>query len=531
MPGQPNSATESPPALRSRHFRAALPAAAAAVLALAACGDVSEAERKAVESDDARASRSLAEVGGRAEAHRAGARAHDRSFVAVEPVRIRTGAAFPEAFLGEEAVSLASSVPIDLAGILAELARATGVPHVVAVGPEGRVVVPGNRDGSDGGGTGMTSARTALDGAGIGAAVRVRLKGSLPSVLDAVASKFGLAWDYDGRRVMFRQFVHRRYMIASLPSASEGGSATGIGGEIEAALRMAAGAGSDVAYARVTGAADVTATPEAQRRVAALVGSLNGELGIRVAFDVTVLTVNLSQSKGRGIDIRGIVGEGTDRTVSWTGKHAVPGAPSAVSIGVVAGDADLEAVVSALDRQGGVSVETRAGATTANNIVAPMEVVHETAYARRVETVPDAQGGASTTIEPGTLTTGFEMSLLPRVLNSREILLRFKVKLSDLNEIAEFTSDRQTIQLPKVSTTSFEQSALLGDGQILVLAGFERDRTVVERSGGTGLGGLLGARNEARTERISTVLLVRPRIADRAEARGASSAAAREFRP
>ena len=160
-----------------------------------------------------------------------------------------------------------------------------------------------------------------------------------------------------------------------------------------------------------------------------------------------------------------------------------------------------------------------------------MEVVHETAYARRVETVPDAQGGASTTIEPGTLTTGFEMSLLPRVLNSREILLRFKVKLSDLNEIAEFTSDRQTIQLPKVSTTSFEQSALLGDGQILVLAGFERDRTVVERSGGSGLGSLLGVRNEARTERISTVLLVRPRIADRAEARGASSAAAREFRP
>ena len=532
MPGQPNSETESPPALRGGRRRAALPAAAAALLALACCGDVSEAERKAVESDDARASRSLAEVGGRADAHRAGAKSHDRSFVAVKPVRIRAGAAFPEAFLGEEAVSLASSVPIDLAGILAELSRATGVPHAVAIGPEGRVVVPGSRDGSDGGGAGMPSARTALDSAGIGAAVRVRLKGPLPSVLDAVASEFGLAWDYDGRRVMFRQFVHRRYMIASLPPSSEGGgSAAGIDGEIEAALRMAAGAGSDVAYARGTGAVDVTATPEAQRRVAALVGSLNGELGIRVAFDVTVLTVNLSQSRGRGIDIRGIVGEGTDRTVSWTGNHAVPGAPSAVSIGVVAGDADLEAVVSALDRQGGVSVETRAGATTANNVAAPMEVVHETAYARRVETVPDAQGGASTTIEPGTLTTGFEMSLLPRVLNSREILLRFKVKLSDLNEIAEFTSDRQTIQLPKVSTTSFEQSALLGDGQILVLAGFERGRTVVERSGGSGLGGLLGVRNEARTERISTVLLVRPRIADRAEARGASSAAAREFRP
>ena len=149
--------------------------------------------------------------------------------------------------------------------------------------------------------------------------------------------------------------------------------------------------------------------------------------------------------------------------------------------------------------------------TAANNRMVPIQVVSETAYARKVEAVPGQQGETRTSIEPGTLTTGFEMNLLPRIQSNGSILLSYGIRLSDLNDLAEFTSDRQTIQLPRVSTTSFEQQAVVADKQTLVLMGFERDRRSRDRSD-SGMLPFFGSRAASTSERISTVLMIRPTI-------------------
>ena len=500
---------------------------------MAACSaDVANTEREAIELASARASDLIAEFGDSDAGADVGSRISDRMLVAVQPFSIRAERDLPEPLLREDAVSLASRNPLDLAGVLARLALITGVPHAVSVGPDGRIANPGNAGVLENEAEHMAAVRMMLEQSGLGGASRVEFKGSLPSVLDSVAAAYGLEWSYDGDRVLFRQFVLRRYRIAALPSqasvssmigAYESSASIDLASDVEASLKLAAGSGSVVNFSRGTGIAAINATPEAQRHVAKLVADLNSELTAQVAFDVNILTVNLSMSESRGVDIRALVGEGSGRTVSWTGKHEVASSPAVVNVGVVEGDADIEAVVRALSRNGGVSVETRTGAATVNNRIVPVEVVHQTAYARKVEAVPDGDGAVRTTIEPGMLKTGLDMHLLPRVLNDQEIFLRFGIELSDLNELAEFTSDRHTIQLPKLSTTSFEQSAIIGNGQILILAGFERDRKVADRSsGGTGFGALFGGKSEATTERISTVLLIRPRILGRPGAEGVS---------
>ena len=499
---------------------------------MAACSaDVANSERAEIERDSARASDLIAEFGGDAGAN-GGSRISDRMLVAVEPFSMRSEQDLPERLLREDAVTLASRTPLDLAGVLVRLALITGVPHAVSVGPDGRIANPGNAGVLEDGAEQLTAVRKILEQSGLGGSSRVEFEGSLPSVLDALAAARGLEWSYDGDRVLFRQFVLRRYRIAALPTeasvsskvgAYESSASIDLASDVESSLRLAAGSGSVVSFSRGTGIAMINATPEAQRRVARLVASLNSELTAQIAFDVNILTVNLSMSKSRGVDVRALVGKGSGSTVSWTGKHEVASSPAVVNIGVIEGKVDIEAVVRALSRTGGVSVETRAGAATVNNRIVPVEVVRQTAYARKVEAVPGEDGATRTTIEPGMLTTGLEMHLLPRLLNDQEIFLRFGIELSDLNELAEFTSDRQTIQLPKVSTTSFEQSAILGNGQILILAGFERDRTVADRSsGGDGFGALFGGKSEARIERISTVLLIRPRILGRPRAEGVS---------
>ncbi len=499
---------------------------------MAACSaDVANSERAEIEQDSARASDLIAEFGSGAGAND-GSRISDRMLVAVEPFSMRSEQDLPGRLLREDAVTLASRTPLDLAGVLVRLALITGVPHAVSVGPDGRIANPGNAGVLEDGAEQLAAVRKILEQSGLGGLSRVEFEGSLPSVLDALAAARGLEWSYDGDRVLFRQFVLRRYRIAALPTeasvsskvgAYESSASIDLASDVESSLRLAAGSGSVVSFSRGTGIATINATPEAQRRVARLVASLNSELTAQIAFDVNILTVNLSMSESRGVDVRALIGKGSGSTVSWTGKHEVASSPAVVNIGVIEGRVDIEAVVRALSRTGGVSVETRAGAATVNNRIVPVEVVRQTAYARKVEAVPGEDGATRTTIEPGMLTTGLEMHLLPRLLNDQEIFLRFGIELSDLNELAEFTSDRQTIQLPKVSTTSFEQSAILGNGQILILAGFERDRTVADRSsGGDGFGALFGGKSEARIERISTVLLIRPRILGRPRAEGVS---------
>ena len=513
--------------------RVLLASAAVPAFLMAACSaDVANSERTEIERDSARASDLIAEFGGGVAGANDGSRISDRMLVAVEPFSMRSERDLPERLLRENAVTLASRTPLDLAGVLVRLALITGVPHAVSVGPDGRIANPGNAGVLEDGAEQLAAVRKILEQSGLGGSSRVEFEGSLPSVLDALAAARGLEWSYDGHRVLFRQFVLRRYRIAALPTeasvsskvgAYESSASIDLASDVESSLRLAAGSGSVVSFSRGTGIATINATPEAQRRVARLVASLNSELTAQIAFDVNILTVNLSMSESRGVDVRALVGKGSGSTVSWTGKHEVASSPAVVNVGVIEGKVDIEAVVRALSRTGGVSVETRAGAATVNNRIVPVEVVRQTAYARKVEAVPGEDGATRTTIEPGMLTTGLEMHLLPRLLNDQEIFLRFGIELSDLNELAEFTSDRQTIQLPKVSTTSFEQSAILGNGQILILAGFERDRTVADRSsGGDGFGALFGGKSEARTERISTVLLIRPRILGRPRAEGVS---------
>ena len=514
----------------SRVLRAS--AAVPAFLMAACSADVANSERTEIEQDSARASDLIAEFGGADAGANGGSRISDRMLVAVEPFSMRSEQDLPERLLREDAVTLASRTPLDLAGVLVRLALITGVPHAVSVGPDGRIANPGNAGVLEDGAEQLTAVRKILEQSGLGGSSRVEFEGSLPSVLDALAAARGLEWSYDGDRVLFRQFVLRRYRIAALPTeasvsskvgAYESSASIDLASDVESSLRLAAGSGSVVSFSRGTGIATINATPEAQRRVARLVSNLNSELTAQIAFDVNILTVNLSMSESRGVDVRALVGKGSGSTVSWTGKHEVASSPAVVNIGVIEGKIDIEAVVRALSRTGGVSVETRAGAATVNNRIVPVEVVRQTAYARKVEAVPGEDGTTRTTIEPGMLTTGLEMHLLPRLLNDQEIFLRFGIELSDLNELAEFTSDRQTIQLPKVSTTSFEQSAILGNGQILILAGFERDRTVADRSsGGDGFGALFGGKSEARIERISTILLIRPRILGRPRAEGVS---------
>lgn len=514
------------------------PALTLLTLALAGCGGVIGSSTDRVGEDMRRVSDGVAGFQGRDAVRAGGAQVSEGIFLGATPERTSSAARLPARLQAPGAVSLQSRDPMTLADISQRLTEITGLPHLTALGPAGVI--------SSGADTEVLDSTDVLDlsvaedrsapapnvsgGTTDAQRVRVRpsLRGPLSQVLDEVASAFSVEWSYRDGRIVFRDFVTRQYQVSALPNRSTISTSIGAGemeantalatnvwGEIETSLRGIVSEGSTIALGSGTGLVTVTAQLSDHDRISDYLNELNEAVSQQVSFDVNVLTVSSSDSEGYGLNISSLL-TGTDGSVSLIGNEALAGAVGSVNIGVISGDLDLDLVIQALSRQGRVSVDTRAGATTSNNRVVPIKVTDRLAYIKSQEVETDGNGNETRSVQTDEVETGFQLQIFPRILNNREVMVQYTVGLSELRDIQSFGDGVDTIQLPQVSETSFEQQAVIRNGQTLILAGFERERTQVSRSG-TGSAGLPlfgGGRNAAR-EKVSTVIMITPRILNR----------------
>ncbi len=413
----------------------------------------------------------------------------------------------PERLRTRDAIRFASAEPVSLTSLLARLTELTAISHLLLIGPEGRLASDGGEFGDSQNFDGEFS-------------IQADFHGPLADILDRIAGQYGLAWSYEGSQIRFREFLTGRYPLAALPAQSSFSGAVGdtsssgsinLPAEIKTTLEMIAGDGAQISYGDASGILTVTARPAAHQRIHDYLDEINASLTRQVAFDVNVLSITHRRDDQLSLNLDLFSGSEVGDSVRLVGRQENSGGET-VNIGIIDGDVSLNLLLRTLDQHGDVSVETRTGATVSNNQVVPIEVVNQTAYARSTQSVTGAGGETGTSIEPATVTTGFEMRLLPRILPGGDILVRYNIELSDLNDLVEFTSDRQTIQLPRLSTMSLEQQAILGDNETLVLMGFERDRKSLNRTGNSLRGFLSGFRSAAKNERISTILTIRPRI-------------------
>lgn len=512
----------------------------AALVAVTACsgGGAERAERR-VDDVQGRVNASLNRLGDRPGIRAGGSQFSDGIFVGASAQR-DNAALLPSNLQAAGAIRLQSRDPMTLADIAQRLTEITGLPHILALGPTGNIqssqddlLTAGDvaRDGMPGSDARTPARRLQAPTPAASSAVTMRpnLKGPLSEILNQVTNVFDVEWSYSDGRILLRDFVTRKYQISALPSTSSGSSTIGaneivstseigsdIWSEVEASIGGIVGEGASIAIGRTTGLVTVTARVGDQERIADYVKQLNGSIGQQISFDINVLTVTLDESDRSGLDISAAF-----RGSSFTsnGSSGLSSEIGGVNIGLIDGAWSVEAIVGALSRQGRVSVQTRAGATTSNNRMAPIQVIDKTAYLAEVE-VDDADGENNdgrprirrTAAE---IETGFQMQIFPRVLNNRDIMVQYTVRLSELKEIKTFGEGNEAIQLPEVSTTSFEQQAVLENGQTLVLAGFERRRAEVEDARGSR--GILGygRSNNAASSRVATVMLITPRILGR----------------
>ncbi|WP_371764318.1 PilN family type IVB pilus formation outer membrane protein [Massilia sp.] len=445
-----------------------------------------------------------------------------------------------------ERISVRTGLPVKVTPDALDVAAAMrgGTASASAALPSGAPVppLPG----------GQTSARS----------VPVRIyytNGNLRGLLDTAAARFGVSWKYADGTIQFFHTASRTFQINTLPgdstfnatvtsgATSSPGAGAGTGGAAAGAGGAAAGATSGVtannsqntavasklsvygsiesvikamlsSYGKVvispaTGSITVVDTPDTLDRVAAYIENENRTLERQVVINVTVLAVSLNDSENYGINWNLVY-----HTLRQT--YGLTSAPFALdgtrfSAGVL-GDsrfAGSTAIIDALSKQGKVRRQTTASVITLNNQVVPLQVAKQTSYLQQSQTTVVPQVGTTTTLIPGTVTSGFNMSILPHVLANGTVLLQFSTDISALNTIREVQSGTSKIETPEIDTRNFLQRVAMKSNETLIISGFEQTDDNLDRQGaGSPRNVALGGGIKAASAKESIVILITPTL-------------------
>lgn len=395
----------------------------------------------------------------------------------------------------------------------------------------------------------------------VGSPFAANYSGSLSGFMNMVSAYYGVFWKTEASGLRFFQMDSKTFRIAALPgdtrlsstveasSNSSGGgasSASGPGGggdsgksgssanstgvaftglsvwaSLENGIKQMLSAGGRVYASPATGTITVTDTPNVLGLVSDFVKTQNQALNRQVSVNVRVLSVALDDSDDYGINWDAVYKNlaTASNAYSIALKTAFPIANGAgnlvISAPATSGSrwAGSSAMISALSSQGRVTELTSSTLVTLNNQPSPVNVGRRVSYLASSSTTQTANVGSTSSLTPGTIQTGFSMTLIPHIIDSREILLQYSIDLSSLLQLTTITSGTSSIQAPDISTSNFIQRVKLLSGETLVVAGFDQDNLSAVSNGiGAADNVALGSRNGSK-KRNMIVVMIQPNLA------------------
>ena len=286
--------------------------------------------------------------------------------------------------------------------------------------------------------------------------------------------------------------------------------------EISESLKSILGGRGNYSIAQSAGTITVTTTPRIMGEIARYVHDLNNSLSRHVWLKVEVLDVNLTDQNANSFNLSaalsGLMKSGSILTTGQPGVFSLAGASPVTTTTMTLPNSSTNAVIHALSTLGKTSVATRSFVTTLNDQAVPVQNVQNIGYL--MENLAGIAGiGQSTFTQniPGSVTVGFTMTLVPHLLDNKEMLLGVSIDDTNLNQMQTLTSGGGSIQLPNTSQRSFMQWVKLTSGQTAVIGGYEQTRRVFQQNGtGTPSNFYLGGGQNSQIVRDAIVILVTP---------------------
>lgn len=391
----------------------------------------------------------------------------------------------------------------------------------------------------------------------------IKHNGPVSSLLDLVTNRLGLSWVYDNQiqGVRINYFETRTFdvwafgddqeiestvrsgLITSTGTSSgssgggngsgsessgasgESGSSqstkvtikTSLLGDIEQNVKsmLSVQPAGRMFLSRTTGTLTVSDRPDVLNRISTYIQSINRSITRQIVFNVTVFEVSLTDRDQLGVNWSAVY-KSISRDWGFSLANSVAGISSDAitgSVGILdtasSPWAGTEAVIQALAQQGRISNIRNPSVTTLNLQPAPIQIGNVQSYIAGSSTTTTASVGTSTSLTPATITSGFNMMLLPKVIDRDNLLLMINLSMSSRPTFKTFDSNDASVQTADYDTKNAAPKVKLRSGQTLVLTGFEESREDANLSGveSPRFFGLGGGRTRTSEHSILVVLV------------------------
>ncbi len=328
--------------------------------------------------------------------------------------------------------------------------------------------------------------------------------GPLDRLLDAWTQAAGYRWQYDDEAALVevvrsetRIFgVHallgsQKYNVTTTTvgaggEATSGSSSQSISSEMtydpwqEIGPQAVAAAGPEGTVSISAASATVTATglPRAVERVRAYLEHVNRHVLRPVTLSVHLYSVRFDKGSDYEVGLTGILPEafGSNFAVGVDGGTISVVRPTSV------GASSLRATVSALRKVGTASRVLSVDVPTLNGRPAQFYDLFDQAYLQQVSTTIE-DGVRAVELTPGTVSSGFGLSFVARIVAPDEVLARITATIQDRPEFAAFGAAGNQIQLPSGGRRAIVVTQRIARGETLLLTGFRDRSSSGERSG------------------------------------------------
>jgi type IVB pilus formation R64 PilN family outer membrane protein len=373
--------------------------------------------------------------------------------------------------------------------------------------------------------------------------------GPVSGFLDTVTTRLGLSWKYEKNIILIYFLDTQRFFIKTLNAqgatksvitsgiSAQAGS-KGIAGKTGSNQSSSVEINSDLygdikkivesmltpgigrtELSHTTGVLSVTDTPEVLKKVEEYIHEENESLSKQVLLNVKIMSVEISEKNELGIDW-GLVYRSLSQKYNVTLKNSFLASPEATAgaisiLGNATQWAGSQVLIKALSEQGKTALLTTKSIVTTNMTPAPIQYAYQEGFLESQTVTRSKEAGSSTSLKPGYLTTGDNITLLPKLIpGTDDLMLDLIMSISSskgFRTVKSSGDQGNIIELPRTEGQALYQRVWLKSGETLVLSGFEQDQKGGSQSGlGKSSHFLLGGGLSGKNRRTTLVITVTP---------------------
>lgn len=355
----------------------------------------------------------------------------------------------------------------------------------------------------------------------------ISFTGNVTQLLDPVISRLGLSWKIQDGKISIYYLETKQFAIETSDAVSKLNSSIKSGISTQAGTSSSSGTGAStsdgvtgnsgsnsntelamsndiygdlkktaesmltpgvgrLSMNNTSGMIVVTDVPEVVEQIGDYVKSENASLSKQVRLSVKVYTVSLDTSDELGINwglvYRSLSGKyGINLSNTFTSStDAISSGFSVLdtATGNAAQFAGSDFMLKALSEQVNVTDVKTTNIMTTNMAAVPVSIANQLSYLQSISSQQTSNVGSSYSLNPGSITTGTNITILPKVNpDNSKLMLTMIMDISTLNQLRKINAPDNSNQLeaPNVDSNSINQRVWLRPNETLVMSGFEQE--------------------------------------------------------